>query len=221
MKRIAALLLALCLLMTAASALADVDITYLEENPDVFRVQKGDTLTYVCSTLSAADLAFEHAYSNGKLYSFTCFSLLIPNGSDVVYPVLDVIYCADAPLNITTVSIEVGDVQYTFAVSSDGPAQNENGVSEDCMILFGVENFEFLEALSNEMAACKTEEDLLTHKYKATLRGDEEVTTTFSGAFLLDFYLIIVEAFTEVGGLSEVSQLSGASTMMTDSIPQE
>ena len=221
MKKLVSLLLALCLLLASASALADVDLSYLEEYPDVFQVSKGDTLTFICDTLTAADLAFDHPHSNGKLYSFTYFSLWIPNGDDTVYPMLDVIYCADEPLNITSVSFDVAGVRYTFAVETDEPSADENGVTEDCRIYLGVESFEFLNALTTEVAACETDEELFSDYITATLHGDEDLTVTLASPFLLDYYLIMVEAFTMTGGLDNVSMLTGATAMTMETIPVE
>ncbi|MBR5344872.1 MAG: hypothetical protein IK127_03525 [Clostridia bacterium] len=218
MKRIAALLLTLCLLLTAASALADVDLSYLEQYPDIFDVTQGEVLTFICDSMTAEDLSFVHAHESDYRYSYMYFELWIENGYDVIYPVLNIVYNADELLNITAVSFDLEGVRYTFSVDLDEPDRDEKGITEDPLIFFGIENVEFLSALEDIVDDCDTAEEMEEYRITAILHGDEDLTVTLSDAFLLDFYIVIKDAFIELGGLDNFDQIYIATPMTMEAI---
>ena len=215
MKKTASLLLSLCLLLSAASALADVDLTYVKENPDIFEVYEGEGTCSISTTMTSGDLSFEHAHESEYYYSSTYFELWILDGEDVIYPVLSVNYCADDPLNITAVSFDVEGVRYTFQVEPDEPTQFDNGISEDHLIFFGPENIAFLAALENIVDAYDNADDLMENRITAILHGDEDLTVTLSDAFLLDYYIVIKDAFLTLNGMDTFDKLDFIATPMT------
>ena len=215
MKKTLSFLLTLCLLLTAASALADVDLSHLKENPEVFDIYEGDSIRSVCTTMTAADLSFEHAHESDYYYSSTYFELWFFDDSDVIYPVLNVIYCADEPLNITAVSFDVEGTRYTFEVDPDEPEPLDNGIEEDRLIFFGPQNLAFWVALENIVDACDSAEEMQQHRITAVLHGDEDLTVTLSDVFLLDFYIIIKDAYLNLNGMDTMGQLDGVASAMT------
>ena len=222
MKKTLSILLTLCLLLASASALADVDLSYLKEQPDIFDIYEGEEMSSACTTMTAGDLSFEHAHESDYNYSFTYFELWFEKGSDVIYPVLNVVYCADDPLNIYAISFDVEGTRYTFDVDPDEPDQEEHGISESRIIFFGPESFDFLVALENITDDCDTADEMMAHRITAILHGDEDLTVTLSDVFLIDFYIILEEAYMELGGMDTFDQLEEVSSFMTtEEIPAE
>lgn len=222
MKKTLSFLLALCLLLTAASALADLDLSYLKEYPDVFDVYEGDGFTSVCTTMTAADLSFVHAHESDYNYSSTYFELMYLDDYGVLYPILNVCYCADDPQHIRAVSFDVEGTRYTFEVDPVEPEQLEHGISEDLLIYFGPENADFLVALENIVDECSSADEMMTHRIPAILHGDEDLTVTLSDAFLLDFAIIMKDAYQRLDGNKTFDQLSEvASALTTEAIAPE
>ena len=215
MKKTLSFLLALCLLLTASSALADVDFSYVKENPDFFEVYEGDVLRTIRSTMTSKDLSFEHAHESDYYYSTTYFELGFLKNSNVIYPMLAVNYFADNPLNITAVSFDVEGTRYTFAVNPDEPKQLENGIQEKCLIYFGPGSIDFLIALEDIVLACENADELMEHRIPAVLHGDEELTVTLSNVFLLDYYFIIEDAYKALNGQDSFALLAEVESDMT------
>ena len=219
MKRFVALLLTFGILIAAGSALAEVDLSYLEQNPDLFLIETIGDDAVICDTLSARDLAF--LYESDALMSYMYFRLRIPSGTDLVYPEIKLVYTAKAPLNLKAVSFDVGDYRYTFKPVTFGPEPYESGFLEECTISFAGRNTAFLSALAEAMIDADTTsvDDLLQLRVTAVLHGDRDVTVTLSEAFLLDFYLIFEDAYFGIGGPDSFDRLSEATWMTMEPVP--
>ncbi len=216
MKRAAALFLALALLLSASSAMADFDLSHLKENPQVFSVTETDLSTFVSSQMNAEQLFFTHPYESESMYSFTYFSLWLPAGMDKIWPVLKVFYASDRPINMTGISFEVGGVQYTFTGELHELEEEEDGITEDIAIFFGPENLDFLAALETYVDEDNLE-SLLSTPISAVIHGDEDLAVTLNEAFMLDFYVVIEMAMFDLGGLDKLAE-GIASEMVTSEI---
>ena len=219
MKRVFAWLLAVGFLVAAGSALAEVDLGYLDQYPNTFMTETIGDSVVVCDTLSARDLAF--LYESDALMSYTYFRLRIPSGADLVYPELKLVYTAETPLNLTAVSFDVGDYRYTFKPAAVGPEPYESGFLEECTITFAGRNTAFLSALAEAIidADATTVDDLLQLRVSAVLHGDRDVTVTLSEAFLLDFYMIFEDAYFGISGPDSFDRLTETTWMTMEPLP--
>ena len=219
MKRVFAWLLAVGFLVAAGSALAEVDLGYLDQYPNTFMTETIGDSVVVCDTLSARDLAF--LYESDALMSYTYFRLRIPSGADLVYPELKLVYTAKEPLNLTAVSFDVGDYRYTFKPEFSGPEPYESGYMEEGTITFAGRNLPFFAALEEAMidANVTSSADLLQLRVPAVLHGDRDVRVTLSEAFLLDFYLVFEDAYYGINGPASLSMLTDGTWMTMEPVP--
>ncbi len=219
MKKAAAFLLALCLL--TGFALAEVDLSYVRESPNIFTVEDDDPeLIYIYDTYSAEDLHFIHAHESDYRWSFTYFELAILDGEMPIYPMMRVIYNADDPLNLHAVSFDVDGTRYTFDVSdSVNTEKDEQSTTESAIIFFSSENFAFLNALTAVTDRYGTAEEMRTVRINAVLHGDEDLTVTLNENFLLDFWLVVEDAFKEMGGMSALDDVDLTTDMTVSEAP--
>ncbi|MBR4459664.1 MAG: hypothetical protein IKS31_11960 [Clostridia bacterium] len=225
MKRVPAILLALTLILTCAQALADFDLSYFDGKDDVFSVETeeedGVVYTFVETQLTFANLSFEHAHESEKRYSYTRFDLLyaVGDGDPVCYPRLWVTYCADAFLNIDSVTFRVEGTDYTFSdlKASAIRTDDEKGCVEELPIVFGRNSLPFLGALEKITDRSADTRELSTVRITAVLHGDEDLTVQLSENFMLDFYLIIEDALLSTDGLSTIDK-TDESPMRTEEV---
>lgn len=206
MKKLA-LLLALVLLMTCASgALAEVDLSEVHENPNIFTLDVLDSGVAVVETTMSVQLrSFTHKYESDAYYSSTQFDFAVVNyGQSTAYVVqrLWISFATnDDFMDIDSVTFHVGGQDFTFTDITDPEwyTRTEKGCMQRVMIKFGRSNLAFLAALEkcvpdDPMQLSETD-GLIT----MTLHGLEDVEVSLTSGFLTDF-AVIKEAFLEANG---------------------
>ena len=91
MKKFFSFFLAMALLCSCASSLADgYDVSYVKDHSNVFTidVDEDSGIAFVESTLSTKDCSFVHKYESDYRYSSTMFDVLVVNyEKSTAYPV--------------------------------------------------------------------------------------------------------------------------------------
>ena len=232
MKKSFTLILALALLFSCASSLADgYDMSYIRENSTVFTIDVNDDsgVAFVESTLSVKDRSFVHRHESDHRYSSTKFDVLVINyGRSTAYPVprLWITYCANEYIYYDSVTFTVNGRDYTFTGISDPDwrSEDEKGVVEEALIKFGTQGVDFLFALKDYRGNFSSYAELMDErsgpKIKMILHGiDEDVNVTLGGGFLLDFTYIIEGAYLETDGLSDIDKVIGTQMSVSGGLP--
>lgn len=221
MKKLLALVLALVLSCCALSAaFADVDLTTVRENSNLFTLDVSDdgTAAFIESQLTVATRSFVHKYESDNRYSSTQWDVLLVNyDTPDVYPVfrLWVNYCADEYLNLKSVSFIFDGKEYLFTgVSEDAEwhRKDEKGVIEQALIKFGTSNLAFPAALENIFSGVDDiQAAAQSAKCTMILHGDEDIEVELGEGFFMDF-LGVKLAYTGINGL-DYADKAIASTM--------
>ena len=219
-KLLSLLLIAMLLVCSVSSAFAaKLDLSPIEAESELYTIDLSEDgeAAFIETTLTAQHRSFVHKYESTNLYSTTMFDVLVVDyGTSDNYPIIRlwVSYCADDHFqNFDSVTFTVGNKEYTFTDISDPEWQiqdEESGYIEDVLIRFNEDNMIFLEALE-EMTSGNdaTIEELDQLTVKMVLHGDEDIETTLSGGFLLDF-LAIKSAWMDLNGLDYIDEASGS-----------
>ena len=226
MKKFFSFFLALALLCSCASSLADgYDVSYIKDHSNVFTidVDEDSGIAFVESTLSVKDCAFVHKYESEHRYSFTMFDVLVVDyETTTAYPVprLWITYCADEYIYYDSVTITLDGKDFTFSGISnpDWCTEDEKGVIEKTLIKFYSENAAFLAAMENLYKQYPSFDELMDEtsgpKVKMVLHGkNEDIDVTLGSGFVLDFALVIEGANINTDGLDYIDKVTG--TTMT------
>lgn len=218
MRKLVALLLMVSLLLTASAALA-LDLSYVEENPDLFTIEPNEesAVAFIESTLTASQREFHHQNDSEYYRSVTQFDILVLEyGTDNAYPVwrLWISYVEDEKFqNFDSITFVVDGASYTFTeVSSpDWVEETTTSCFEDMMIKIGVGNLSFAAALETYCNNLETMED-----FTATmiLHGEEDITVELGEGFASDF-LWTKAAYTKMGGFNTVGGVVGTTMVET------
>lgn len=219
MKKLFVLLTACMLLVLPMSAAfaASLNLTYVQENSDIFTIDPNDTgdAVFVETVLTAEDRHFTHKYESDYYWSSTQFDVLgLGYGTNDAYPVwrLWIVYANDISFqNIDSVTFVLGGMSYTFTDIDDPDWMTKNDTSylEEMLIKFGVDNLEFVVALEEY---CNSLENVEDFTCTLILHGDEDITVTLGSGFALDFVLT-KKAYLEMDGLDTIDRVG--STPMT------
>lgn len=222
MKRYLSVLIAcLLLVLTASSAFAStIDMSYVEENNDVFVIDPSDDATaiFIETVLTAEERHYTHKYESDYYWSDTKFDVLcLGMDGDDQYPVFRcwITFANDTKYyHIDSATFVLNDVRYTFTdignpASWHRTRENDDGTTtylEDLLIKFGPENVEFpamLEAYRHSLP-----EDLSGFDCQMILHAaGEDITVTLRPEFLLDFKLML-DAYIELGGLDSFGRIN-------------
>ena len=218
MKKLLALLTAcLLLVLTASSAFAGtIDMSYVEDNSDVFVIDPADdgTAIFIETVLTAEERHFQHAYESDYYWSSTQFDVLcLGMDSDEQYPVWRcwIIFANDtAYRHIDSATFVFNGISYTFT-DIDDPEEwcytrsNDDGTTsymEELLIKFGMDNLEFpaameadRDSLPRDLSGCDCK--LILHA------ADEDITVSLRPEFVWDFKLTM-DAYIELGGLDTI-----------------
>ncbi len=206
MKRIVFLMLAACFALTAVSAAADVDLSYVLSR-DIYAVHDGvmivgDTL---CSRLVTTVLTEEQLSVRpdgggmGEAAAMRAYlgindGALTRSRTPSVLPFLAVGWRGSATLNLRTVSFDVNGQRYTFAGQLDAGTEG-NIRFEAAFIDLGWNNLDFMLAMDNLLKGRNTQEALAEVRIPVTLSGDREITFTLSFNQLVDYIAIVENAY--------------------------
>ena len=226
MKKLFSLFLALALLCSCASSLAaGYDMSYIRDYDSLFTVDVNDDegVAFVESVLSASERSFVHKYESDYRYSSTMFDILVIDyDKSSAYPIarLWITYCADEYIYYDSVTFTLDGKDYTFTGISDPDwrSEDEKGVVEKALIIFGTDNLEFLAALQDYREQFGSYDELIDEvngpKVKMVLHGrNEDIAVTLGGGFMLDFALIIEGAFLETNGLDYIDKVTTSTSM--------
>lgn len=224
MRKPIAALLALCMLLGLGAAFAEVDLSYVQASPNIFDVDETDDgLIFIDSTLSSEQVACTHEHESDSYYSCIYWELAIVDNEPPVYPLLTVSINADQPLNIRAVSFDVDGRRFTFDVAEDISRKTEEGNTREFVTIFlGPTNIEFLIAMENVSDACGTDLDAMRAvRITGVLHGDEDIAIALSENFVVDFFLVIEDAWLELGGLDTFSEITFDTPMTESEIPAD
>ena len=235
MRKSLALLLFFAMLVSCCAAFAEgelkpFDLKTYEDNPDYFTIDidTEDDLAFIQTTYDAASLAFIHKYDSDYYYSFLSSDILVidysKEGERVPVFRTWIYYAADAPQNITSVTFEIDGKAYTFTDIAD-PERNEvreNGYSENLVIKYGIDNWDFFTVVAaNAMDYILSEdENAAAPEMKMILHGDEEIEAVVPENFWADFSFVIAPFLADDGDwLQYLVQNSGTPCEIADLAP--
>lgn len=207
MKKLA-LLLALVLLMTCVGgALAEVDLSEVHENPNIFKLDVIDDegVAVVDTTMSAKLRSFTHKYESDAYYSTTQFDFIVVDYLKPTAYVVQRLWIAFATnddfMDIDSVTFHVNGQDFTFTDIADSEwfERTEKGCMQRVMIEFGLSNLAFLAALEKCVPDDPMQLGATDGLITMTLHGSEDVEVSLTSGFLTDF-AVIKEAFLEANG---------------------
>lgn len=217
MKKLLSLLLALCLLLSASTALA-LDLAFVAENPGIYTMNVDDDGdAFITTALTVADRSFTHQYESANYWSSTQFDILVVDyAAAEALPVwrLWITYTADNRYqNFDSVTFDFSGYSFTFTDISNPEWQEMVGDSymEQTLIQFGMMNIEFFIALEKYCAGL--DESLADFTGTMTLHGDEDIVVNLGQGFALDFVLTKM-AYVQMDGLATIQDVYG--TMISD-----
>lgn len=220
MKKCLAFLVTTLLLLSSVSVAfaAKLDLSPIEAKTNLYTVDidEDNESAFIETVLTAAQRSFTHKYESSTLYSTTMFDVLVVDyGKTTNYPIIRlwISYCADdAFQNIDSVTIALGNKQYTFADVSDPDwlvHDEETGYLEEVLIRFNEDNLAFLTALEELANSCEHDIEKMDQAgIKLVLHGDEDIQADLGSGFLLDF-LAIKDAWLTLDGLNYIDEASG------------
>lgn len=217
MEKMLSLLLALCLLLSASTALA-LDVAFVTENPGIYTMNvdnEGDA--FITTALTVPDRAFTHQYESANYWSSTQFDILVVDyTAEEAIPVwrLWINYAADNQYqHFEKVTFHFGGYSFTFTDVSSPDWQYMLGESyvEQMLIQFGMMNVDFFIALEKY---CDTlDDDMANFVGTMTLHGEEDIVIDLGQGFALDFVLTKM-AYVQMDGLATIQDVYG--TMLSD-----
>lgn len=169
-------------------------------------VDQENGCAFVESKFNPKSRSFVHEFESDARYSTTRFDLLILDYFEITaYPVfrLWIQYAADEFLNINSATFELNGTKYTFTGIADKDWMHtyDNGIVEEVLIKFGMDNLEFLVALEKALNTIDDLSNLAQLDISLTLHGTKNVTVQLGEGFWADF-LTMKMAWTNSNGLT-------------------
>ncbi len=214
MKKWIALLLTAALLTCCSAALAQVDMSSLENN-DLYRVDVAQDGGHAFVSMNIVDeaLAFSHKYSLSAYPSLAYSDILITGykteNANAVWRIWFE-YNAEKSLNIHSITITFGGKDYTFtdlSGANTGMPYADHVWETPCIVL-GAANFDFW---FDFIVACETLEDkkeIMNWQIPVVLHGDEDVEAAMGGLSALSIYLC-GEEMASLIGVEGLFQMNG------------
>lgn len=215
MKRLSALLLLFCLLMSVCACaeggeavLPVYSTEYFEQKPGFYRVSVQENGTFIDASpyYGAAEKSFVHAYESDDYYSYVYTDILVVTSAEEPYPVLRtwVIYHGTQPIHAGSVTFVLDGASYTFSNvgAENRRTETDSDYKESLLIRYGSSNTEFIAAIRRvgaEIAAHMNEKGYVYPTYTLILHGAEDLTVALDGRCIADAYLMM-GGFVESGG---------------------
>ena len=217
---LALIVLMMCPLMAMAEGFDRSVLTgeYFESVATLDPSEDG-TAAFVESQLTAQNRSFTTPYEHDAYYNTTLWDMLVLD-----YDTSDpsprlrmwVRYYGTQYANIEGISFELEGKTYTFTGVSDEARkqliEDKGAYNERALIIFSVDNLEFLVALENYCESFESVEEMDANPITMILHGDEDITVSLDSGFMVDF-LIVSDLFIECGGLDYLQDANG--TAMT------
>lgn len=223
MKKLFAAILALIMILSLASALADpvFDMATYSEYDSLFDIQEDPEShnAFVMTKMETESLAYTHKYESDSLYSFIQSDIIVLDyDSAEAFPILRtwIYYCADEPLGIESVSFVVDGITYTLTdvTDGDGGFVDERGSCEELLIIYGTDNWEFFTAMmANSISYAsmsQNETDTVDPPdMKMILHGKEDVEVDVPANCLFDYGLLAMPFLSSDDWLQFVLEMDG------------
>lgn len=224
MKKTAALLCALALLLQAAPALGEFTLDFFRQNEGVFQVNEDEAqdIAFIETGYTPQELAFEHKYESPENYSLLESDILVMHNasSEERRPVLRtwIHFSTTQRLDVSSVTFALGGTSYTLTGISDPDwvIVGENDTRENLLIRYGTNNAEFVAALMAEALSYtylrygeETTEEPPVPQMTMTLHGAaEDLEIEVPAGFWLDFGMLTI-AMMQTDSLSYIGQNAG------------
>lgn len=226
MKRLLAIILAVIMMSAIlCGALAELDLSYIRENPDLYTIDVSDSgeAAFIETALNTAGRSFTHKYESANRYNSTKFDILVLDYLKTsAYPVMRlwITYCADDNyMNINSVSFIIDGTKYTFSGVADPEwyTKDDSGYMEQILIRFNQENISFLAAMIGQITGDGDFDQLLeSAECKMILHGREDIEVDLGQGFFLDYYAI-ANAMLQIDGFEYLDKSVG--TTMKETTP--
>ena len=213
MKKLSAFILAVIMvLFTVSSAFATntLDLSvFRDSNLFEISVDSDQEIAFITTTLSLDNRSFTHELESDVRYnSFESDVLVLNYYSSAPYGILRtwIHYCADEFLDITSVSIYLGDKIYTFSgiADADWHYEYDDGIQESVLIKYGSdeESIDFLAAVEDEIEKYGADNSY-SPEIKMILHGTKDVTASVGFGPLLDLYAVAIKFLNANGNLND------------------
>ena len=199
MKKSLCLILVCLLLFSAVSSVfaADeaFDLSYVRGSSDIYTidVNTDSDVAFVESAMTVKERAFSHRDESDALYSYVWFDMLVVDYSKASrYPVFRmwISLCTETGYkDITSVTFTVDGQEFTFSRISDDAwySMKEDDYRQQMLIKFGTGNDAFIIALERYINKILADGYSGSADVRMVLHGAEEIETSLSLPFLLDF----------------------------------
>ena len=215
-RKMICLFLLMILVCWSMPVFAKVDLTPLRKDNDLYVIDvTEDGNAFINTRISEQDLMYIHKYSLTERPSYTHSDIFILDyfGSNPrAFWRIWFRYYAKYFLGITSITITMDDVEYTFT-GVGGKERMQSGdsyVVEGPNILIGKGNFDFWNALLLKCEAYEDGKDILNISLPVVLHGTEDVETEISGTSVMDMFLM-GETLLRIAGLEAFTEIDGTS----------
>ncbi|MBR6955110.1 MAG: hypothetical protein IKH77_08775 [Clostridia bacterium] len=220
MKKLLALLLALCVVIGCAGASAEdepVDLSYFRENSDVYIVTDMDQAAFVTSALSPG-LSFPLPDWGEDSYAEAYFAVVAFDDGDaqITVPMLVVNVYTARKRDIRSLTIRVEDQDFTFSWQDKAQyAEMDPGFCQYIKIYLGQENIPFIEAMTAKGTSVRDPKLLLDMPVEIIFHGDEDCAAIMNEGAVMDYILVMYAGFSlNMDGLNRYMD-NGFGTAMT------
>ena len=227
MKRMIAFLFLLTLLVCfSLPAFAKIDLTPIRNRSDLYRIDVNDNgHAFIMTKLGLNDRIFSHKYSLEENPSY-CYSDIVimdyfdENPAAAWRLCFD--YSAASYLGITSITITMDDVEYTFTGvgGKERMFSHDSYITEKPNIVFGSENDDFWRTLMLKCLGLGDGDAILNMSLPVVLHGTEDVETELDGAAILDMNLMGM-ALIDMTGEGQIVNLDGTPMKTVNLKPEE